>query len=109
VRAASRIVKQVLFATSNTCLGYCNALSIVVTSIAIPGVVSGPREFEWPRIRAMRKLPVVPNRYNLFSCAVRANQNDHPRVSLPHEGRFAIVTDVGSRMRWTQCVVRRTT
>ena len=39
----------------------------------------------------------------------RANQNDDPRVSLPQEGRFAIVTDVGSGMRWTQRVVRRTT
>jgi hypothetical protein len=39
----------------------------------------------------------------------RANQNDDPRVPHPHEGRFAIVTDVGSGMRWTRCVTRRVT
>jgi len=32
-----------------------------------------------------------------------------PRVSLPQEGRFAIVTDVGSGMRWTRRVARRAT
>jgi len=30
-----------------------------------------------------------------------------PHVSLPQEGRFAIVTNVGSGMRWTQCRSRR--
>ena len=39
----------------------------------------------------------------------RANQNDDPRVPRPQEGRFAIVTDVGSGMRWTRRVVGRTT
>jgi hypothetical protein len=39
----------------------------------------------------------------------RANQNDHPRVPHPHEGRFAIVTDVGSGMRWPRCIIRRMT
>src|SRR5215470_9066339 len=38
----------------------------------------------------------------------RANQNDHPRVPHPYEGRFAIVTDVGCGMRWTRRVVGRT-
>src|SRR6201987_1414895 len=32
----------------------------------------------------------------------RANQNDDLRVPFPHEGRFAIVTDVGSGTRWTR-------
>jgi hypothetical protein len=57
------------------------------------------------RIPAMRKLPVV----HIFACAVGQITTIIPRVSLPQEGRFAIVTDVGSGMRWTRRVVRRTT
>jgi hypothetical protein len=49
-------------------------------------------------MRAMRKLPVV----HISSCAVGQITTMLPRVSLPHEGRFAIVTDVGSGMRWTR-------
>jgi hypothetical protein len=29
------------------------------------------------------------------------SEKHDPRVPFPHEGRFAIVTDVGSGMRWT--------
>jgi hypothetical protein len=45
-----------------------------------------------------------------FRLRCRANHNDasaHP--ASDKEGRFAIVTDVGSGMRWTRRVVRRTT
>jgi hypothetical protein len=38
----------------------------------------------------------------VFSCAVGQITTILPRVSHPHEGRFAIVTDVGRGMRWTQ-------
>jgi len=44
-----------------------------------------------------------------FPLRRRANQNDHPRVPPPPEGRIAIVTDVGSGMRWTQRVAGRAT
>jgi hypothetical protein len=49
------------------------------------------------------------------SVAVRRNCS-HPQisgflalVSFPQEGRFAVVTDVGSGMRWTRRVIRRMT
>ena len=50
------------------------------------------------RISAMRKLPVV----HISSCAVGQITTILSRVPHPHEGRFAIVTDVGSGMRWTR-------
>jgi len=50
---------------------------------------------------AIFKLPVV----HISSCAVGQITTMLTRVSLPQEGRFAIVTDVGSGMRWTQRVV----
>jgi hypothetical protein len=53
------------------------------------------------RIPAMRKLPVV----HIFPCAVGQITTMLPHVPHPHEGRFAIVTDVGSGMRWTRRVV----
>ena len=57
------------------------------------------------RIPVMRKLPVV----HISSCAVGQITTMLPPVPHPYEGRFAIVTDVGSGMRWTRRVVRRTT
>src|SRR5215470_11099035 len=60
---------------------------------------------ERPVHGAMRKLPVV----HISSCAVGQITTMLPRVSLPQEGRFAIVTDVGSGMRWPRGVIRRMT
>jgi hypothetical protein len=54
------------------------------------------------RMRVMRKLPVVP------ICRMRAalskdpNQQHICAVPPLQEGRFAIVTSVGSGMRWTR-------
>jgi hypothetical protein len=52
---------------------------------------------ERTRISAMRKLPVV----HIFSCVVGQITTMLLRIPHLHEGRFAIVTDVGSGMRWT--------
>jgi hypothetical protein len=49
----------------------------------------------------MRKLPVVPLCRRPALLLETPNQNDHLRVPPPQEGRIAIVTDVGSGMRWT--------
>jgi hypothetical protein len=43
-----------------------------------------------------RQLPAPQNFY------LRKTEIVHDaRIPLPHEGRFAVVTDVGSGMRWT--------
>jgi hypothetical protein len=48
-------------------------------------------------MQAMRKLPVVH-----FSVAPSGKSKPCSRASRTHnEGRFAIVTNVGSGMRWT--------
>ena len=49
----------------------------------------------------MRKLPVVPLCRRPAVLLETPNQRHLLRVPLPQEGRFAIVTDVGSGMRWT--------
>ena len=60
------------------------------------------------RMRAMRKLPVVPICRSgcilLFRNMLDSDpkQKHHPPVSRLHEGRFAIVTDVERGMRWTR-------
>jgi hypothetical protein len=41
-------------------------------------------------------------RANVPQLILPPNQPQHRRVPLPQEGRFAIVTDVGSGMRWTR-------
>ena len=40
----------------------------------------------------------------IFACDVGQITGIFPRVPYPHEGRFAIVTDVGCGMRWTLLV-----
>ena len=37
----------------------------------------------------------------IFACDVGQITGTSLRISRPHEGRFAIVTDVGCGMRWT--------
>jgi len=37
-----------------------------------------------------------------FTCDVGQIRSSFPRIPCPHEGRIAIVTDVGHRMRWTR-------
>jgi hypothetical protein len=54
------------------------------------------------RIRVMRKLPVVPLCRRRALLLETPNQNDHLRVPPPQEGRVAVVTHVGSGMRWTR-------
>jgi hypothetical protein len=53
------------------------------------------------RMRAMRKLPVVPLCRSRAVLLETPNQRHLPRVPLSQEGRFAVVTDVESGMRWT--------
>ena len=53
------------------------------------------------RMRAMRKLPVVPLCRRPAVLLETPNQHHLRRVPFPQEGRFAVVTDVGSGMRWT--------
>jgi hypothetical protein len=43
----------------------------------------------------------------LFACDGGQITGTFPRVFCPHEGRFAIVTNVGRKMRWTQWRARR--
>jgi hypothetical protein len=43
----------------------------------------------------------------IFGFPSAANQRHFRVVLLPHEGRFAIVTNVGNRMRWTRRCARR--
>jgi hypothetical protein len=54
------------------------------------------------RMHPMRKLPVVPTCRMATGLLKTPNQMDHPRIPHPQEGRFAVVTDVGSGMRWTR-------
>jgi hypothetical protein len=54
------------------------------------------------RMPAIRELPVVPICRRRAPLPRRANRNDlSRRPGLVHEGRFAIVTNVGPGMRWT--------
>ena len=53
------------------------------------------------RICVMRKLPVVPLCRRPAVLLETPNQKHLSRVPPPQEGRIAIVTDVGSGMRWT--------
>jgi hypothetical protein len=46
---------------------------------------------------------------HLFAVALSGKSKRCFRVPPPHEGRFAIVTNVGSGMRWTRYVTRRVT
>src|ERR1700722_6336575 len=46
-------------------------------------------------------LPVVPTCRRPFACDVGQITSILSRIPRPHEGRFAIVTDVGCGMRWT--------
>ena len=54
------------------------------------------------RICVMRKLPVVPLCRRPAVLLETPNQKHLSRVPPPQEGRIAIVTDVGSGMRWTR-------
>jgi hypothetical protein len=55
-------------------------------------------------------LPVVPICRTSLALRCRANQTDAlARPAPDQEGRFAIVTNVGSGMRWTRRVTRRMT
>ena len=65
------------------------------------GAAKSSHDMRDVRIPAMRELPVV----HIFSCFVGQITTILPHVSLPQEGRFAIVTNVGSGMRWTRYVV----
>ncbi len=53
------------------------------------------------RMRVMRKLPVVPLCRRPSVLLETPNQQHLSGVPFPQEGRFAVVTDVGSGMRWT--------
>jgi hypothetical protein len=72
---------------------------MVGTSLALlcPHYNSAQPPQKEARIPAMRKLPVV----HLSTCAVGQITTMLPRVPPSQEGRFAIVTNVGSGMRWT--------
>ncbi len=54
------------------------------------------------RIAAMRQLPVVPVCRGLITCVVGQITSTFPRIRARQEGRFAIVTNVGSEMRWAR-------
>ena len=45
-------------------------------------------------------LPVVPTCRRRFACAVGQIKGTFSRIPLQSKGRFAIVTDVDSGMRW---------
>src|ERR1700737_1621426 len=52
-------------------------------------------------------IPAAPGSisdFQKFRLTAGANQQYSNPVPLPFEGRFAIVTDVGCGMRWTQAV-----
>ena len=62
-------------------------------------------------------LPPFPltAKFNKLTIKIDRPQSSHPEtlhvraVRQPQEGRFAIVTNVGCRMRWTRRIERRTT
>src|SRR6516162_10295161 len=58
-------------------------------------------------MRVMRKLPVVPICRMRAALSKDTNQQHICAVPLSQKGRFAIVTNVGSGMRWTRQRVRR--
>jgi hypothetical protein len=54
--------------------------------------------------------PYIARRVNLPQADTIAENRNHMQISgipSPFEGRFAIVTNVGSGMRWTQRAARR--
>jgi hypothetical protein len=60
-------------------------------------------------VRRFKLIWVVQSqREKYFACTVGQINATDSRVLLPHEGRFAIVTNVGCGMRWTCRRVRRT-
>ena len=63
-------------------------------------------------MRVMRKLPVVPICrssciliYRMYLDVYRKSEVLSARPALDPEGRFAIVTNVGRGMRWTQAAL----
>src|SRR6266576_3652530 len=53
-------------------------------------------------IYAMRELPVVPTCRIPTGIALNPKSDRSSAQPVPQEGRFPIVTDVGSGMRWTR-------
>jgi hypothetical protein len=66
------------------------------------GSENRPRGAAIFRSRFKQVKPVHPSARKNFACAVGQISGTRLRVLLLQEGRIAIVTDVGSRMRWTR-------
>ena len=76
-----------------------HALDIKIPDIVTPFVLD--RRLEAIRYFAS-DLPVVPMRRRHVRLRRIPNQRHLPRIPRSHEGRFAIVTDVGRGKRWTR-------